>query len=57
MTYHRIKGQHVFECDDCGETFESDAKDFSDAVAELKAKGWRFYAEERGWSHRCDGCL
>jgi hypothetical protein len=62
-------------CDDCGETVELDADpddDFREAVAEVKAKGWRVCPPETVkyqeglsfkkrlrvtyWTHLCPDC-
>jgi hypothetical protein len=57
MTSHRVKRVVHFECDDCGETLDSETTDFDTAWQFAKAEGWKAYdADERGWVHYCPDC-
>ena len=40
MTLHRDHRRVSFECDDCGETLDTDEDDFYAAVEEMKSAGW-----------------
>lgn len=54
----RQKGLLVFECDSCGETLDTEKRDFDDARAVLKREGWRTTTPDDGetWEHSCPGC-
>jgi predicted RNA-binding Zn-ribbon protein involved in translation (DUF1610 family) len=57
VTTHRIKRTVHFECDDCGEDFDSETDEFAEAWRKAKSEGWRaFDADERGWKHYCPDC-
>jgi hypothetical protein len=51
----------IFSCDGCGKVAEFPGFDFWRAVAELKARNWKFTPEGRGtedfcWTHLCSRC-
>jgi hypothetical protein len=53
----RQHGNLVYECDTCGETLETDTRDFDDARSQFRREGW--HAQRNGsnhWEHRCGGC-
>lgn len=45
-----------FECDQCGEEFDTDTDDFHDALAEAKDNGWKAQIELGEWQHFCENC-
>jgi Fe2+ or Zn2+ uptake regulation protein len=48
---------YVVSCDECGEEMDVTFDDFADAVASLKAEGWKFRKDESGnWEHFCPDC-
>lgn len=55
MTTDRIKGQLVFECDNCGETSQ-DNNNFIEAWNELKDDGWKTRKFGSDWNHYCPKC-
>lgn len=46
----------IFECDSCGEEFDTETTAFDEAVQALKDEEWWFVKEGRQWSHYCPGC-
>jgi hypothetical protein len=46
----------IFECDECGDTFEADGLDFYDAYDEYKDHGGIARNVVDGWEHRCRDC-
>lgn len=57
MSVYRHHGKIVFECDDCGDQFESDTRDFDDAWQDAKDEGWLAYKDDKfGWEHFCPEC-
>jgi len=52
----RQNGDLVFECDECGETFESATSDFNSAWNQAKRDGWRVRKIGTEWVHTCSGC-
>jgi len=52
----RQKGDLVFECDTCGETYESATSDFSAAWNQAKRDGWRAKKIGSEWVHTCPVC-
>jgi hypothetical protein len=51
-----IHGRHVFECDACGETLETETKDFSEALRIMRSAEWRARQVGSDWVHTCFGC-
>jgi hypothetical protein len=56
MTTHVVKGQVVFSCDDCPETYEPDEGDFGTAWALARGLGWRTRQRDGKWQHSCPDC-
>jgi hypothetical protein len=52
----KIHGKHVFECDRCNETLETDTADFNGALRILRGADWRSHQIGRDWVHTCFGC-
>jgi hypothetical protein len=52
----RQNGDLVFECDTCGETFESETSDFNSAWNQAKRDGWRVKKIGTQWVHSCPNC-
>ena len=54
----REKGSRnvVFNCDGCSEVFETEAKDFADALDKLKAEKWGMEKDGEEWMHYCPSC-
>ncbi len=52
----RQNGNLVFECDTCGETFESAASDFNSAWNQAKRDGWWVKKFGQDWIHSCFKC-
>jgi hypothetical protein len=64
MTTQRIKGEIVFSCDRCSETFEpprlgtgSAQRDWNDTWEDAKRAGWRALKNGKDWEHVCPDCL
>jgi len=55
----RIHGKIVFECDACGEVFDTEIDDFPTALILLRGEQWisRKALEEDDWSHYCPTCV
>lgn len=50
-------GEISFSCDQCeDEEFHSDTADFQNAVALLKAEGWKIVKTCDGYEHICPVC-
>ena len=53
-------GQFVVECDACGDTLETETKDFAEAREIMQREGWKVRAEGQGrdavWFHGCSTC-
>lgn len=56
MSIDRQKGDIIFECDACGETFETNQADFNTGFGMIKRAGWRARKIKDVWSHYCDCC-
>jgi hypothetical protein len=56
MSFEEYEDCFVWQCDDCSLRAEFPPGDFWGALAELKARGWRIWREEDGWTHRCARC-
>jgi Fe2+ or Zn2+ uptake regulation protein len=52
----RQNGDIVFECDECGEVFESATSDFNSAWNQAKRDGWRVRKIGTEWVHECPNC-
>jgi predicted RNA-binding Zn-ribbon protein involved in translation (DUF1610 family) len=52
----RQRGNIVFECDVCGETLDSDTRDFGEAIRALKNESWKARKIGVDWVHACPGC-
>jgi hypothetical protein len=53
---HRIGGNVCFECDSCGENYDSQTNEFHAAWAEAKDLGWRSRKIGQDWVHSCPDC-
>lgn len=51
-----IYGKHVWECDACGETLQTDTPDYSEALQHLRDAKWRAQQIGSDWVHACFGC-
>lgn len=52
----RQKGEIVFECDSCDETFPAGSNDFTEAWALAKRDGWTSRKIGNDWVHACPDC-
>lgn len=52
----RIHGKYVFECDACGDTLETETKDFNEALRIMRDANWRAQQVGSDWVHSCFGC-
>ena len=52
----RQGGDIVFECDECGESLESETSDFNSAWNLAKRDGWRAKKIGTEWCHECPNC-
>lgn len=51
------RGQIVFECDACGDTLDTDTREFDEANALRREEGWLAEKVGRDWVHFCsDRC-
>lgn len=54
---HKVKGDFVIECDDCGETFQDeDCRDFGEFMYALKSHDWKIKKVGNDWIHTCPDC-
>lgn len=56
MSNTYIKGEVVFECDTCGETFGYDGPDFARVWSAAKREGWTARKVGQDWVHKCNEC-
>lgn len=56
MTLSRDRGLIVFECDECGDTEETETRDFAEAREHIRAEGWTTQRSGDDWLHVCRGC-
>lgn len=52
-------GRYVFECDTCGNTLETGAREWGDAINALRDGGWTAVPTDdslQDWQHRCPDC-
>lgn len=52
----RQYGKFVVQCDRCGETRETDTKDFDEACEAMRLAGWHARKIGRDWIHGCPDC-
>lgn len=50
------KGNIIFECDECGETLDTETSSFDAALKTLKRDGWKAEKVADVWTHKCDCC-
>jgi hypothetical protein len=55
MSVLRDHGIIMFECDNCGDTFETKYSDFYAALSLAQKKGWQTI-EKNNWKHYCPVC-
>lgn len=53
---YRQNDDVVFECDACGEVFESEDSDFNSAWNQAQRDGWRVKKIGTDWVHSCGRC-
>jgi hypothetical protein len=56
MSIDRQYGKINFECDNCGDTIETESKDFDEAMSAMRADGWRSVRDDGAWKHYCKEC-
>jgi predicted RNA-binding Zn-ribbon protein involved in translation (DUF1610 family) len=56
MSLTRDHDNITFECDDCGETFETDTNDVYAAYQDAKSNGWIAVKTGACWEHQCPDC-
>lgn len=49
-------GKFVVECDSCGETLQTDTKDFDEAREAMRLASWKVRKIGRDWIHGCPEC-
>lgn len=54
MSFTRDRGIIIFECNNCGNTLDSETKDFDEALYALKTDGWRFDKSGKEYKHYCN---
>jgi hypothetical protein len=52
----RIHGEIYFECDSCGDTLETPAREFQEALVSLKVSKWKARKVCGEWLHECPDC-
>lgn len=53
----RNGGQIVFHCDGCPSSFETETRNFCEALPMAKAEGWFFMRNtDDEWTHWCPSC-
>jgi hypothetical protein len=61
MSFEDTSDAFIWRCDGCDKIAEFPAHDFWRAVAELKARNWKFTRDAQGteydcWMHLCSKC-
>jgi len=58
MIRTEASGEHVCECNECGETAYAGTLEFRPFVADLKANGWKITKDDEAdeWLHTCPEC-
>jgi hypothetical protein len=55
MSIERIRGKINFVCDVCGNVLDTGSNEWKDAMAKMRADGWRSKKfEGEVWAHYCD---
>ena len=57
MTVHRSYNEIEFHCDGCHEVFESQTKDFEEAVELLQEADWATRKTGKDFLHICPDCI
>lgn len=52
----RIHGVIHFECDGCAASIDTEQREFSDALRDAKADGWKPRQVNGVWMHYCGDC-
>lgn len=52
----RIHGKHVFECDACGDSLETDTSDWREALQAMRDTDWQARQIGSDWIHTCNAC-
>ena len=53
MSIDRQYGRIIIVCDDCGEGFEANSRDFAEAIREFKDNGGLITKRGDEWVHWC----
>ncbi len=57
MSLTQDHGDHVFQCDSCGETLETNTSNFDSARNALKRAHWKPHKNPQNeWRHYCPQC-
>jgi hypothetical protein len=56
VTAHLIKGTQQFECNACGDEFDTGESDWYDACTVLAEEEWIARKIDSSWSHFCGPC-
>ncbi|WP_439392362.1 hypothetical protein ACRQ5Q_22465 [Bradyrhizobium sp. PMVTL-01] len=52
----RQHGKFVVECDSCGDTLQTDTRDFEEAREVMRLNDWKARKIGRDWIHGCPEC-
>lgn len=52
----RQHGRLVFECDACGQTLDTETREFNEALRMMRDASWRAQQVGGDWVHTCAGC-
>lgn len=52
----RQYGKLVYECDSCGDTLETEAREFPEADEIRRSNDWKVRKIGRDWIHGCPKC-
>lgn len=57
MATHKEGWCYSFECDECGDMYDTNEEEFMEAWKECKESGWIVFKDTLGdWTHRCEAC-
>ena len=58
MTIYREDGYFIAECDTCGDTFDTEVREFYLVPETIKQAGWDITKDaHRSWTHKCPACV
>lgn len=53
---HRVDGEHIAACNDCGEEYMGGTLEFMAFIDDLNNQRWRISKDGETWIHTCPDC-